>query len=187
MFNYAVDVTSIITPQSDDEDQAVIRPVGGRVENLVSVHGLEAMISAFLGGIGEYSRVDMFKQCDTDDSGYINQEEFAYLVFSMKFGQASKRESKPKSRAFSLHKRRLTADSLERIRMIGDESTVRYMMNMVNDIERPLHDWSMYYCGNATPIVNSFHDIEKKTILDYALKSLIGRYFCYVLSPPHHH
>jgi hypothetical protein len=80
MFNYAVDATSIITPQSDDEDQAVIRPVGGRVENLVSVHGLEAMISAFLGGIGEYSRVDMFKQCDTDDSGYINQEEFAYLV-----------------------------------------------------------------------------------------------------------
>ena len=80
----------------------------------------------------------------------------------MKFGQASKRESKPKSRAFSLHKRRLTADSLERIRMIGDESTVRYMKNMVNDIERPLDDWSMFYCGNATPIVKSLHDIEKK-------------------------
>jgi hypothetical protein len=173
MFNYAVEATvseSIITTQSIDEEQAVIRPVGGRVENLVSVHGLEAMISAFLGGIGEYSRVDiekLFKQCDTDDSGYINRVEFAYLVFSMKFGTntdliTSKWESKPKSRAFSLHKRRLTTDSLERNRMIGDESTVRYMKKMVNDIERPLHDWSMFYCGNATPIVKSLQDIEKK-------------------------
>ena len=181
MFNYAVEATlseaTIMTTQSDDnEEEAIIRPVGGRrssiVENLVSVHGLEAMISAFLGGIGEYSREDiekLFKQCDTDDSGYINRVEFAYLVFSMRFGTNTdlitskcKWESKPKSRAFSLHKRRLTADSLERIRMIGNESTVRYMKNMVNDIERPLHDWSMYYCGNATPIVKSLHDIEKK-------------------------
>jgi hypothetical protein len=85
MFNYAVEATSIITTQSDDEEQAVIRPVGGHVENLVSVHGLEAMISAFLGGIGEYSRVDikkLFKQCDTDDSGYINQEEFALSLLN---------------------------------------------------------------------------------------------------------
>jgi hypothetical protein len=96
MFNYAVAATvseAIISTQSDDnEEQAMIRHEGGHrsriVENLVSVHGFEAMISAFLGGIGEYSQVDiekLFKQCDTDDSGYIDRVEFAYLVFSMKF------------------------------------------------------------------------------------------------------
>jgi hypothetical protein len=36
------------------------------------------------------------------------------------------------------------------------------MKNMVNDIERPLDDWSMFYCGNATLIVKSLRDIEKK-------------------------
>ena len=132
---------------------------------------LEAMISAFLGGIGEYSQqVDiehLFKQCDTDDSGYIDREEFAYLVFSMKTDTntdltTSNWESKPMSRAFSLRKRRLTTYSSERTRMIGDESTVRYMKNMVNDIERPLADWSMFYCGTSTPIVKSLCDIEKK-------------------------
>ena len=73
MFNYAVEATlseAIITTQSDnDEEQAIIHPVGRRmVEKLVSVHGFEA--------IGEYSRVDiehLFKQCDTDDSGYTEK------------------------------------------------------------------------------------------------------------------
>lgn len=176
MFNYAVEATlaeAIITTQSDnDEEQAIIHPVGRRmVEKLVSVHGFEAMISAFLGGIGEYSQqVDiehLFKQCDTDDSGYIDREEFAYLVFSMKTDTntdltTSNWESKPMSRAFSLRKRRLSTYSSERTRMIGDESTVRYMKNMVNDIERPLADWSMFYCGTSTPIVKSLCDIEKK-------------------------
>jgi hypothetical protein len=178
MFNYAVAATvseAIISTQSDDnEEQAMIRHEGGRqsriVENLVSVHGFEAMISAFLGGIGEYSQVDiekLFKQCDTDDSGYIDRVEFAYLVFSMKFETntdltTSNWESKPMSRAFSLRERRLTTYSSERIRTIGDESTVRYMKNMVNDIERPLDDWSIFYCGNATPIVKSLRNIEKK-------------------------
>ena len=53
MFNYAVEATlseAIIATQSDDdEEQAMIRPVGrhqsSTVENLVSVHGFEAMIS----------------------------------------------------------------------------------------------------------------------------------------------
>jgi hypothetical protein len=189
MFNYAVEATlseaTIMTTQSDDnEEQTIMRPVGGRrssiVENLVSVHGLEAMISAFLGGIGEYSQVDIekfFKECDTDDSGYIDRKDFANLVFSMKTDTntdlTSSWGSKPMSRAFSLCKRRFTTctsdDRTSTItrgdrgrRMIGDESTVRYMKNMVNDIERPLDDWSMFYCGNATPIVKSLHDIKKK-------------------------
>jgi hypothetical protein len=178
MFNYAVEATlseAIIATQSDDdEEQAMIRPVGrhqsSTVENLVSVHSFEAMISAFLGGIGEYSRVDiehLFKQCDTDDSGFVDRVEFAYLVFSMKTDTntdltTSNWESKPMSRAFSLRKRRLTTYSSERTRMIGDESTVRYMKNMVNDIECPLADWSMFYCGTSTPIVKSLRDIEKK-------------------------
>ena len=188
MFNYAVEATlseATITMQSDnDEEQATIRPVGRRrsgiVENLVSVHGFEAMISAFLGGIGEYSQADiehLFKQCDTDDSGYIDREGFAYLVFSMKADTntdltTSNWESKPMASSFGLGKRRITYDSSVRTstitagdrsrRMIGDESTMRYMKNMVNDIERPLDDWSMFYCGISTPIVKSLHDIEKK-------------------------
>ena len=189
MFNYAVEATlseaTIMKTQSDnDEEQAMIRPVGRHrssiVENLVSVHGFEAMISAFLGGIGEYSRVDiekLFKQCDTDDSGYIDREGFAYLVFLMKTDTntdltTSNWESKPMASSFGLGKRRITYDSSVRTstitagdrsrRMIGDESTMRYMNNMVDDIERPLDDWSMFYCGNATPIVKSLHNIKKK-------------------------
>jgi len=188
MFNYAVEATlseAIIATQSDDdEEQAMIRPVGrhqsSTVENLVIVHGFEAMISAFLGGIGEYSRVDiehLFKQCDTDDSGFVDRVEFAYLVFSMKTDTntdltTSNWESKPMASSFGLGKRRITYDSSVRPstitagdrsrRMIGDESTMRYMKNMANDIERPLDDWSMFYCGTSTPIVKSLRDIEKK-------------------------
>jgi hypothetical protein len=136
MFNYAVEATlseaTIMTTQSDDnEEEAIIRPVGGRrssiVENLVSVHGLEAMISAFLGGIGEYSQVDIeqfFKQCDTDDSGYIDRKDFANLVFSMNTDTntdlTSSWESKPMSRAFSIRIRRFTTCTTSTITR-GDE------------------------------------------------------------------
>jgi hypothetical protein len=136
MFNYAVEATlseaTIMTIQSDDnEEEAIIRPVGGRrssiVENLVSVHGLEAMISAFLGGIGEYSQVDIeqfFKQCDTDDSGYIDRKDFANLVFSMNTDTntdlTSSWESKPMSRAFSIRIRRFTTCTTSTITR-GDE------------------------------------------------------------------
>ena len=73
------------------------------------------------------------------------------------------------SKSFSLTKRRVVTDSEEHTstirlvdRMIGDECTMRYMKKMVNDIDRPLDDWSMFYCGNSTPIVKCLRDIEKK-------------------------
>ena len=99
MFNYAVEATmsysveaskfeATFTTLSDgDEEKAIKRAVSINTkinEKLVSVHGLEAMISAFLGGIGDYSQTDiehLFKQCDTDDSGYIDRAEFAYFIF----------------------------------------------------------------------------------------------------------
>ncbi|KAL7449286.1 hypothetical protein ACHAWC_001359 [Mediolabrus comicus] len=52
-------------------------------EGEISLRGLDAMISEFLGGIGEYSRsdiVDIFRQIDTDGSGFIDREEFGDFI-----------------------------------------------------------------------------------------------------------
>jgi hypothetical protein len=46
--------------------------------------------------------------------------------------------------------------------VLGNDSTMSYMENMVGDVERPLDDWSMFYCGSASPIVRNLQCIERK-------------------------
>jgi hypothetical protein len=84
MFEYAVEMTekeSVDGTEAlslDNSDASDFIPEGE-----ISLRGLDAMISEFLGGIGEYSRsdiVDIFRQIDTDGSGFIDREEFGDFI-----------------------------------------------------------------------------------------------------------
>lgn len=159
----------------EDETSPFSRPL----EHVVSVNGLEAMICSFLGGIGEYSRgdiEDLFKLVDTDESGYIDKDEFDHFL-DLATGEkhcddaTTRRANIALDR--SLHKcasgsRRLSLDSQlssvlsNKESIIGDASTIKYMEGLVSYKDRPLDDWSMFYCGASTPIEKNLRGIEKK-------------------------
>ena len=133
-------------------------------EGEISLRGLDAMISEFLGGIGEYSRsdiVNIFRQIDTDGSGFIDREEFGDFIRIVTSEVASdmQRESsremlagleKIMSRKMlhtsshhssldnsSVHSNRrqnVTSSSKGTSRngnILGDETTIRYVQTLV--------------------------------------------------------
>ena len=139
MFEYAVEETEKAEERGDVEtgisnsetdstadtsdgspvDEAFLLPVHEenppeREENVVSIDGLEAMISSFLGGVGEYSRVDiedLFKQVDTDESGYIDEDEFTVFL-ELATGEA--KDDRESHRRLSAAMERSLAKSLSR-------------------------------------------------------------------------
>ena len=153
------------------------------VEKLVSVDGLEAMISTFLNGIGEYSRAnieDLFKLVDADNSGYIDKFEFDEFI-----DLATGEDKTIRTRGSVKAKCRLTEESrflsvltagmrgesdCEDAIMLGDDSTIAYMEGMISDVKRPLDDWSMFYCGNSTQIVKTLQVIERKYHIRLAIE-----------------
>ena len=55
--------------------------------------------------------------------------------------------------------------------VIGGESTIQYMEDLVNDTERPLKDWSVFYCGESTPIKKTLvRGIGKKYKIDVGIE-----------------
>ena len=133
-------------------------------EGEISLRGLDAMILEFLGGIGEYSRsdiVNIFRQIDTDGSGFIDREEFGEFIRIVTAEVASdmRRESsremlagleKIMSRKMlhhsshhssldnsSVHSNRrqnVTSSSKGTSRnsyILGDETTIRYVQTLV--------------------------------------------------------
>lgn len=54
--------------------------------------------------------------------------------------------------------------------MIGNAGTVRYMEGLINDKEKPLEDWSMFYCGASTPIHKILKSIERKYNMDLGVE-----------------
>ena len=95
MFKYAVEETNAaeFAVESHHDLEAGVSehtPADGEIapstrvmDNAVSLSGLEAMISVFVGGIGEYSHADMvnlFKLVDSDRSGYIEKDEFDHFI-----------------------------------------------------------------------------------------------------------
>ena len=166
------------------EEGAKTAPVG----NVVSMNGLKSMISNFLGGIGEFSRVDiedLFKLVDTDESGYIDKDEFDDFI-ALATGEKYCDEIALQMSMFlerSLTKRatfrgsmRLSveshfkSDASKKESMIGDESTIKYMENLVNNAERPLDDWSMFYCGASTPIEKTLRSMGRKYKIDVGVE-----------------
>jgi hypothetical protein len=144
-----------------------------REKNVVSLEGLESMISHFLGGVGEYSKCDivnLFNQADVDGSGFIDEEDFDLL-----FSQATEIEDEKAARPF-LQKQPSVARGLSRISSlsnislnisyhnnydigdigdlenIGDLETIEYVEDMINNVEKPLDDWSVFYCGTYLPM-----------------------------------
>ena len=155
-------------------------------ENVVSLRGLEKMIAAFLGGVGEYSDKDienLLKQVDTDESGYIDEDEFdIFLAMAMREENESieTKVGKVLDRGASLRtlhpSRSLIVDSHQPSSlsidvtfhrdgagtMVGDKFTIEYMEKLVCDIEKPLDDWSLFYCGGSTSTKNTLKGIKQK-------------------------
>ena len=159
------------------------------------MNGLEAMICNVFGGIGEYSRADishLFGLVNTDESGYIDKEEFDHffdLVTGEEYSYCSTTArhmgleldgSEHSTMGCSVRRAFATQSTVQfaklptlfrsrhlRVQprkelMIGDRSTIRYMENLAIDTERPLRDWSLFYCGASTPIENALRSISKK-------------------------
>jgi hypothetical protein len=162
----------------------------------VSLNGLNAMISKFLGGIGVYSRSDIedfFHQIDSDGSGFIDRDEFDEFIrvaTDTGAGGLSKSSSELAShmkRTMSLRKdqnqmvgtsRRsfTTAVSIRTFNSIlGDDSTVEYMQKLITDTSsgngtNPLEDWSIFYCGGSNVIKDDLKKISKKYGIDFAVE-----------------
>ena len=158
------------------------------------MNGLEAMICSFLGGIGEYSRADIahvFGLVDTDESGYIDKEEFDHFFDFASGEEYSYCSTTARHMGLELEGSSTMGDNVRRAftrqstvqfakqltlgfgsrhsrfqprkeLMIGDRSTIRHMENLARDTERPLRNWSLFYCGASTPIENALRSISKK-------------------------
>jgi len=134
--------------QFRESEETNTSPPAATIENVISITGLEAMIRSFLGGIGEYSRADidnLFSLVDTDESGYIDKDEFGHfmdLATGENLCDDDTALKMSKVLRTSLCKqpstRRLTIESLMSVAsknesMIGDESTIQYMENLAGD------------------------------------------------------
>lgn len=159
-------VGGIDTP---DEESAVEKSRNMTEEDVVSTYGLGAMVSCFLGGIGEYSLddiEDLFKLVDTDQSGFIDRDEFSYFIH-LATGETADDEI---SKSSVNYLKRTSIDKGEGV-IIGDESTIKYMQDMaVGSAEKPLDDWSMFYCGGSSAIEKSLRGIGKKYRIDVGVE-----------------
>jgi len=154
--------------------------------DVVSVNGLEAMICSFLGGVGEFSRGDieeLFKLVDTDESGYIDKDEFDHFL-DLATGEEQCDSAAIKQATMALDRNlaksiswRASLDSTahenvmsKEEEMIGDAETIRYMEGLVHDKDKPLGDWAMFYCGASTPIEKILKGIKKKYHMDLGVE-----------------
>ncbi len=157
----------------------------------VSLLGLEAMISQFLGTIGEYSHEDiegMFHAIDKDGSKFIDRAEFSAFLRAASTNPNTKSSRdimssmvelegmdmdmaafKPKS----VHNMMKSSYSRRGKSMFGDsKNSVKYMNELMNDSsgEKPLEDWSIFYCGGSNAIVKNLKEISKRYDIDLAVE-----------------
>ena len=186
MFEYAVEKTEASMQSNDDLESGHSSKFH---EGLVSLEGLDSMISKFLGVIGEYSRSEIeeiFNQIDRDSSGFIDREEFDDILQMATAENIQSRESPCDLVSFmdealkrSIHS---TSHHLSTTgnapgpghTILGDDSTIGYMKKKINDSikgkESPFEDWSIFYCGGSDGIKKNLQEVSKRYDIDLAVE-----------------
>ena len=179
---------SNLTTESGDNELSSVDEGG----DLISRKGLEAMISEFLGGIGEYSSSDLedlYNQVDADGSGEIDREEFEDFLDMVNSNSSNGTSTadddveekilRGMSRAVScksLHSTDTSSRHLSKSNLMdgvpeegedspssfGDDEDVKYLVELSMEKDRPLKDWSIFYCGASGAIEGKLKDITKK-------------------------
>ena len=54
----------------------------------------------------------------------------------------------------------------------GDTNTIEYVKKLMNDSsgEKPLEDWSIFYCGGSNAIKKNLKEISKRYNIDLAVE-----------------
>jgi len=192
MFGHAVKETERAAEKMKAADLESGIPNNECPEDQVSLVGLDAMISKFLGVIGEYSRSDIedvFKGIDRDASGYIDRSDFdaflkmvtstestmcrksskdVMLYFDAALANNSAHQTPGLLKGSSHHA------SVGQNSLFGDSSTIEYMNKLMSDNDdggrRPLEDWSIFYCGGSRAIHKKLQDFSKRYAIDLAVE-----------------
>ena len=157
----------------------------------ISLEGLDATISSLLGGIGDYTIEDvkgLFKQVDTDGSGYIDKAELdaffdmalakqsndSELIDRIERGLARGASVSSMGRRISNERRGLDSSNSEHRSSIATEareyvdeifggySAVEHVRELSHDPGLPLRDWSLFYCGGSAQMERELKDTKKK-------------------------
>lgn len=178
---------SNLTTASRDNELSPVDEEG----DLISREGLEAMISEFLGGIGEYSSSDLedlYNQVDADGSGEIDREEFEDFLDMVNSNGTSTADDDVEKKILRGMSRTASCKTLHSIdassrhssknnlmdgvpeegeeeespSSFGDDEDVKYLVELSMEKDRPLKDWSIFYCGASGAIEGKLKDITKK-------------------------
>mmetsp|Transcript_21864 Transcript_21864/g.33385 ORF Transcript_21864/g.33385 Transcript_21864/m.33385 type:complete len:237 (+) Transcript_21864:2587-3297(+) len=169
-------------------------------EDQVSLLGLDAMISRFVGIIGEYSISDIediFDAIDIDRSEYIDRAEFSAFLRIAATGENNDddddvEEPRPSeesllssmvgltdmqaaltttsmhnySRGFSSHHSTTCHGTV-----FGGSDTKEYVQKLMDDNgEKPLEEWSIFYCGGSNAIKKDLKKISVNYHIDLAVE-----------------
>ena len=178
--------TTVAVSLDENDPEAsplMISPVDKVPQGEVSLKGLDSMIHEFLGGIGEYSRSDIetfFREIDSDGSGFIDRDEFddfISMITSKDMTASTRSLDLAMERSLAMpratgHSVVSSVQSQQDNHLLGDESTIEYVHNLVknSDIDNPLEDWSVFYCGGSNEIRSILKRVTKKYGVDYAVE-----------------
>ena len=57
--------------------------------------------------------------------------------------------------------------------LLGDSYTIDYMCNLLKnseDVDNPLEDWSIFYCGGSSKMKDDLKAISKKYTIDLSVE-----------------
>eukprot|EP00563_Minutocellus_polymorphus_P014570 CAMPEP_0181047182 /NCGR_PEP_ID=MMETSP1070-20121207/14741_1 /TAXON_ID=265543 /ORGANISM="Minutocellus polymorphus, Strain NH13" /LENGTH=368 /DNA_ID=CAMNT_0023125833 /DNA_START=57 /DNA_END=1163 /DNA_ORIENTATION=+ len=147
----------------------------------ISLEGLDITLSAFLGGIGDYSIHDvkgLFQQVDTDGSGFIDKAELDFFLdmalavdedkdvidkVEKGMGRSSSVHNLSTNSLVSLNKTPSSNEAQEQVELIfGGRQAVEHLRELSSEPDLPLKDWSIFYCGGSSRIESELKATKKK-------------------------
>ena len=187
MFEYAVEETQKIMFQLSEEAQEELddcdveaAPLMRKVaapDDEVCLKGLDAMISKFCGGIGEYSQAELkevFNQIDKDSTGFIDKEEmdifFDVLMVEKNCSRHSVRTKELSSHMDKVASKRKSFGGRHdaRMNMLQPSKALIDMRSLINESNEKFNDWSIFYCGGSKAIEKNLKEISQKYGVPYA-------------------